>query len=183
MVFVDKEGGLAGCKMLAEGIFGSSDFLFSSKYVKCSQSYLCRKVQLKHNLMSWKLDTNTFLMVDHRPYPFIVANLTVQRSVDPVLLAEALPNQTCFHKILLRHKQKKRLSLTCAGFRNLETLLAQVPLVSRSLLTVFSELAINGLLTSNDTRSSPKHFSRNDNTLSGRLKIPNEVLRGTLGDT
>ena len=36
-------------------------------YVKCSQSYLCRKVQLKHNLMSWKLDTNTFLMVCDLP--------------------------------------------------------------------------------------------------------------------
>jgi hypothetical protein len=85
--------------------------------------------------------------------------------------------------MLFWHKQKKRLSLTCAGFRNLESLLAQVLPVSRSLLTVFSELVINELLTSNDTRSSPKHFSRNDNTLSGRWKIPNEVLRGTLGDT
>jgi len=70
--------------------------------------------------------------------------------------------------MLFWHKQKKRLSLTCAGFRNLEILLAQVLPVSRSLLTVFSELVINELLTSNDTRSSPKHFSRNDNTLFGR---------------
>jgi hypothetical protein len=28
MVFVDKEGSLAGCKMLAEGIFCSAEFLF-----------------------------------------------------------------------------------------------------------------------------------------------------------
>jgi len=67
------------------------------------------------------------------------------------------------------------------GFRNSAAL--QVLPVSRSLLTMFSELVINELWTSNDTRSSPKHFSRNDNTLSGRWKIPIEVLRGTLGDT
>ena len=82
--------------------------------------------------------------------------------------------------MLLWHKQKKELTLTRVhhfeGFRNSAAL--QVLPVSRILLTVFSEL-----VTSNDTRSSPKHFSRNDNTLSGRWKIPIEVLRGTLGDT
>jgi hypothetical protein len=33
MEFVDKEGGLAGCKMLEKGIFCSAKFLFSSKHI------------------------------------------------------------------------------------------------------------------------------------------------------
>jgi hypothetical protein len=47
----------------------------------------------------------------HRNFPFYLGNLTAHRSVDPVLLAEASPNPTCFHRMLLSYSPPSSLDV------------------------------------------------------------------------